>query len=216
MHAAEITRILEDAVADRRLLTHPFYRRWEAGALSVGELAAYAGQYRYFEAALPAALAAVASRLPQGPARALVEANLADELGVPAPHLRLFDAFAESVGATAAAAGPAAAALADHYDAGADPVAVLAAIGAYEVQAADIAASKADGLRLRYGIGPDGTAFWDVHATMDRDHASWTAQALAALDAPPADVAAAAGRAADAWWTFLDEREAQSPAAACC
>ena len=47
--------------------------------------------------------------------------------------------------------------------AGGDPVAALAMIAAYEVQAADIAASKGDGLRRHYGFDAEGTAFWDVH-----------------------------------------------------
>ena len=34
----------------------------------------------------------------------------------------------------------------------------LAALAAYEVQASDIAASKADGLRVRYDVSDDGHA----------------------------------------------------------
>ncbi|HXW31468.1 MAG TPA: hypothetical protein VEJ21_00145, partial [Acidimicrobiales bacterium] len=84
-----INRIYEEALADRRLLAHPFYRRWEAGELSGSELAAYAAQYRHFEAALPELLETVIQALPSGPARRAVEANLADERGVPAAHLSL-------------------------------------------------------------------------------------------------------------------------------
>ena len=213
MRTAEITRILEDAVCERRLLTHPFYRRWEAGELSMDELAAYAAQYRHFEAVLPEVLAAASAQLPQGRARALVESNLADELGVPVAHLALFDDFADAVGASAADPAPATRALVELYRealATGGAAAVLGAIGAYEVQSADIASSKAEGLRLHYGIAAAGTAFWDVHASMDDVHAGWTADALAALDSPPAEVSAAAWRAAEAWWAFLDERQAEA------
>ena len=219
MRTAEITRILEDAVSEHRLLTHPFYRRWEAGELSTDELAAYAAQYRHFEAALPEVLAAASSQLPDGHARALVESNLADELGVPVAHLTLFDDFAAAVGASAADPTPATLALVKSYRDAVDtggPAAVLAAVGAYEVQSADIASSKAEGLRLSYGITAAGTAFWDVHASMDAVHAGWTADALAALDASPADVSAAARRAAEAWWSFLDERQAEAVLPAPC
>jgi hypothetical protein len=46
MHHAEVDRVLAAAPADRRLLDHPFYRRWEAGKVSIAELGAYAAQYR--------------------------------------------------------------------------------------------------------------------------------------------------------------------------
>lgn len=40
---------------------------------------------------------------------------------------------------------------------------------------------KQGGLRAHYGIAQAGSAFWDVHASMDADHASWTLDALGAL-----------------------------------
>ena len=92
---------LRAALVDRQLLDHPFYRRWEAGTLSEGELAAYAEQYRHIERELPVTLAAIAAALPPGRARELVEANLADELGSPEPHAELFESFAGPAGAAA-------------------------------------------------------------------------------------------------------------------
>ena len=56
-------------------------------------------------------------------------------------------------------------------------------VAAYEVQAADIAASKGDGLRRHYGFDEEGTRFWDVHRTQEVDHAGWSIEALTALDA---------------------------------
>ena len=140
MHKERIHHSLAGALIGRHLLTHPFYRRWEAGTLGEGELAAYAGQYRHIERALPATLASIAEGLPEGPARALVEANLADELGVPAPHALLFESFAQAAGAVPDVAPSAAtgALLATIRSASAtDPVAALSMVAAYEVQAAD-------------------------------------------------------------------------------
>jgi pyrroloquinoline quinone (PQQ) biosynthesis protein C len=217
MHTDRIHEVLTDALVGRHLLTHPFYRRWEAGALAEGELAAYAEQYRLIERELPVTLAAIAARLPQGPARRLVEANLADELGVPAPHAEIFESFAGAAGAASdIAPTPATAALLAAVRAAAttDPVAALSMVAAYEVQAADIAASKADGLRRHYGMDAEGTRFWDVHTTQEVNHADWSAEALADLEADPAVVRAAAQVAADAWWSFLSERDALAPAGA--
>ena len=69
MHPQPIDEVLAEAIVGRRLLTHPFYRRWEAGSLTEGELAAYAEQYRHIERALPVTLAAIADALPAGHAR---------------------------------------------------------------------------------------------------------------------------------------------------
>jgi pyrroloquinoline-quinone synthase len=213
---------LGDAVArsleGKTLLTHPFYRRWEAGELTTGELREYAVHYRAFESALPAVLTAVLERLEAdgyaAPA-ALVAENLADELGRPEPHLAMFDRFADALGegAVATVPGPAAQALArTYFDLVAEgPVGALAGLAAYETQASAIASSKGEGLRRWYGLDEAGTEFWDVHAQMDAEHGEWALGALAELGANPDEVGEAAGRAADAWWAMLDEREAEAP-----
>jgi pyrroloquinoline quinone (PQQ) biosynthesis protein C len=213
MLRTELDALLDDILRTRRLLAHPFYRRWEAGTLDRTELASYAAQYRHFEAALPAVLEGIAAGLPAGRARDLVEANLSDERSVPAPHLTLFDAFAGAVAAPVDDMTPATEALVDLYRvlADASPVAALAAVAAYEVQAPAVAASKADGLRRRYGLDDDGTRFWDVHAGIDDAHGDWMLEALGSVADGPDDVSGPATAAADAWWAFLDEREAAAP-----
>lgn len=215
MHTAHIQEALVDALTGRQLLTHPFYRRWEAGTLADGELAAYAEQYRHLEGELPLTLAAVAGQLPAGRARTLVEANLADELGEPAPHAVMFESFARAAGAredVAPTKATAALLSAIRSAAGRDPVAALSMVAAYEVQAADIAASKADGLRRHYGLDAEGTRFWDVHTTQEVAHAGWSTEALAVVDADAAVVYESARVAAEAWWDFLTEREELAPA----
>jgi pyrroloquinoline-quinone synthase len=219
MHPQPIDEVLAEAIVGRRLLTHPFYRRWEAGTLNEGELAAYAEQYRHIERELPVTLAAIVEALPAGRARDLVKANLADELGTPEPHAQLFESFARAAGATPdAPATPSTAALLAvvRTTAANDPVAALAMIAAYEVQAADIAASKGDGLRRHYGFDDEGTAFWDVHRTQEVDHAGWSMEALTALEADLDVVQAAATVSADSWWLFLSERDELAPAVAPC
>jgi pyrroloquinoline-quinone synthase len=219
MHTQQIHEVLTDAIVGRHLLTHPFYRRWEAGALSGAELAAYAEQYRHIERELPVTLAAIADALPEGRARQLVEANLADELGTPEPHAVLFESFARAAGAAPEApATPSTAALLALVRTAAanDPAAALAMVAAYEVQAADIAGSKSDGLRRHYGLDEEGTRFWDVHHTQEVDHAGWSLEALVEMGADPDVVQVAALVSADSWWLFLSEREELAPAAAPC
>lgn len=217
MLRSTLDRLLDDTLRGRRLLEHPFYRRWEAGQLQPAELAAYAAQYRHFEALLPDVLAGAVAAMPDGPARSLVQANLDDERSSPEPHLSLFDEFAAALHAPRdEPASEATAALVSSYTSAlGDPVATLAAVAAYEVQAPGIARSKAEGLRAHYGLSDAQTHFWDVHGTMDDDHATWTLDALAALSPGEDVVRGAARQAADAWWAFLDERQeaAAAPAA---
>jgi pyrroloquinoline quinone (PQQ) biosynthesis protein C len=217
-------RALAEAVArgveGRALLAHPFYRRWEAGRLAPEELAEYAVNYRAFEAALPLVLDAVSEALAergQYESAALVERNLADETSSPEPHLVLFDRFAAGMGAdTSRGPGPAATALVATYRELVDegPGAALAGLAAYEIQAAVVAATKADGLRHLYGADAAASEFWDVHASMDADHGDWAVDALTECGALPAAAFDAARRAADAWWAFLDEREDEAPVSA--
>ena len=208
MNGAEVAGLLAQALEGRRLLDHPFYRRWEAGGLADGDLASYASQYRFFEEYLPVALDTVAKGLPVGRARDFVLSNLADELGPPVSHLELFAGFEEAVGARAEAAGPAVTELVSLYRdaASGESAEALAVIAAYEVQASEIAATKAAGLRDHYSVGEAGREFWDVHASIEADHAQWTIDALSEVGRPE-PVREAARRSADAWWRFLDERE---------
>ncbi|MBV9659537.1 MAG: iron-containing redox enzyme family protein [Acidimicrobiales bacterium] len=210
MPSSPVRAALTAAVADHRLLDHPYYRKWQAGELTVEDLAAYAAQYRRFEEVLPEVLSNVAGQLPEGPVRRLVADNLEDEKSHPRAHLELFDGFAGAVGAdTATASTTATARLVDVYldGVGEGAVPALAVIAAYESQAAEIASTKADALRDHFDFGPAATEFWDVHAGMEGSHSEWTLEALASLEAEPEVVAEWASKSARAWWSFLDERD---------
>lgn len=200
----------------RKLLDHPYYRLWQEGMLTRADLAEYAAQYRHVERTLPSALEAVAHQLPDSAALDLVLANLADELGTPRPHVDLFESFAAAVDAPAEVPPtPATVHLVDVYrDAAASSATTaLAVIGAYEVQAAEVAATKAASLRAWFGMDGTDVEFWDVHARLEESHASWTLEALRELDAPNDETALASALSAGAWWSFLDERLALRTAA---
>jgi len=200
---------IDHALEGRLLLTHPFYRRWEAGELLDGELAAYGAQYEHFERQLPLTLAAIVETCPSGDVRDAVGANLDDELHRPSPHLELLASFLEAVGATTAAPTPATLALVALYEeAPARSTGfALGVVAAYERQAAAIARSKADGLRVHYGLDDAATCFWDVHAVLEEEHADWTLGAADTL--PREEVLAGVADSRDAWWSFLDERDAE-------
>ena len=203
-----LNTVLESALDDLKLLSHPFYQRWEAGEISLGELRLYAGQYRYFEEMLPRFLQQLADQLPEGFARESVLKNLADEISSPS-HLELFERFADHYHASPAPISPAMKRLVDVY---ADvltrgPASALAGLWAYESQGASIADSKAEGLSNHYAASDEALAFWLAHGTIEGDHARWTLEALAELQPDEETVRDATRRIGEAWWEFLDERE---------
>ena len=202
-----LERELSGVLAGRRLLDHPFYRRWERGELRAVELAAYAAQYRHLEAALPELLRGVIAGMDGGPGRDAVLRTLADEVGPPS-HVELFDGFAAAVDAIPAPPTPATAALLElqRRQVAEGPATGLAALLAYELQVPEVAASKAAGLHAHHGVSAGGTRFWDLHAGLDVEHAAWSLDALASLDGDPARVADSARQVAGGWWAFLDER----------
>lgn len=213
----DLQAALETALTDRRLLSHPFYQRWCRGELTTRDLRAYAEQYRFFEAELPGALARIRDRVADDGVQMMVQRNLDDELGATGTaHLALFERFAGALAADPDAAPSAATRhLIATYRSLVDesPQAGLAGVLAYEAQASEIAESKAAGLERRYALSGDAIEFWTVHATADLAHARWAVEALDALGATPDAVHTGARAAADAWWAFLDEREAACAAA---
>jgi pyrroloquinoline quinone (PQQ) biosynthesis protein C len=155
MPTKTLTVTVDRAIGSRRLLDHQYYRSWQQGALTMDELRAYAEQYRHVEAVLPEVLAAAALATIDKGARALIESNLTDEMSRPASHLELFDRFAAAVGVEdRAEATPATSCLVKMYRQAAanGAVSTLAAIAAYETQAADIASTKAESLRRHHGL----------------------------------------------------------------
>ena len=203
-----LTQLIDDALAGRRLLDHPFYIRWQTGQLRDGELRSYAEQYRFFERRLPLFLTELSERLDAGPSRDFVIANLADEVGPPS-HVDLFDHFANAVGANDVEVSPAMALLLDAYATALDEGAEVALAGlvAYETQGAAIADTKRDGLIDHYGVSGDGLDFWATHGSVEDDHAKWTIDALEGLDPSPDVVRRGVSLVANAWWDFLSERE---------
>ena len=192
-----------------RLLNHPFYRRWEEGCLQDGELSSYAAQYRYFEAQLPSFLEGLEGLVENDEAKALVAANLADEVGGEVTHLELFENFATAVDATTEEISPAMAALIETYRAAVaegDAAYALGVLAGYEVQASEVAMTKGAGLRAHYGVTGAGLSFWDVHGTAEADHAAWTLEASTTVDSDR--FVQGANASAAAWWSFLNERDA--------
>jgi pyrroloquinoline-quinone synthase len=155
-----------DAVRARRdVLAHPFYQRWSAGELTRDDLALYAGQYRHAVVALATATERAAQDVPA----------LAPHAREEAEHVALWDGFVDEVGGDAAAAPVAETERCAAVWAGSpedSPLERLVGIYAIEASQPAISAVKAAGLRSRYGVDePAATAYFDLHAERDVEHA---------------------------------------------
>jgi pyrroloquinoline-quinone synthase len=186
------------------VLEHPFYVRWSRGELAPGELAAYSGQYRHAVTALAAAPAGAAGKA-TGRLRAHLEAHAAEE----SEHVELWDRFLEAAGGdrTAAPTPETESCAAAWSDPGRSVTATLAALYAIEAAQPAIAEVKREGLVRFYGFTPGAaTDYFDVHATLDREHAAahraWIDQAL--QDADAGELLDAARDVLAANWRLLD------------
>jgi len=154
-----------DAVRERwNVLNHPFYTRWSEGTLTRAELAHYSGQYRHAVVALAEATARAAQ----------LEPSLAPHAAEEAEHVALWDGFVEVVGGdSSAAASPETAACARAWSQDGSLLETLVGIYAIEAAQPAISATKATGLRERYGIdAPAATAYFDLHERLDVEHAA--------------------------------------------
>jgi len=213
MANAELVARLDAAIAEKNLLKHPFYRAWQAGELSREELQLYAAQYYRHVEAFPRHLRVLAART-EGPLRATVMENLAEEENPAASHPRLWRDFAAAVGVgeddiTCCPALPGTQAVVQTYReiCGDRPVAeAVAALYAYESQVPEIATTKIEGLKTFYGItNPEALAYFTVHEEADKAHrAAWRNWLEQHADGDSDEIMATTDNALNALWGALD------------
>jgi pyrroloquinoline-quinone synthase len=183
---------IDEARARWNVLDHPFYLRWERGELTRDELAFYAGEYRHAVVALADAATAAGDR-----------AHAAEE----SAHVSLWDDFA------AALAAPLDREPTPETDGCAeawrrqDPLEARAVLYAVESGQPDVSRTKLAGLVEHYGFasGSTGTAYFELHAERDHDHAAQSKAVLAGTRDEDADrLAAAAEAALEGNWRLLD------------
>ena len=214
--------MIDTKVAERAMLSHPFYQAWTEGRLPIDTLRDYARQYFHHVEAFPRAVSAVHSACPDREGRRMLADNLAEEEGVEAgkqDHATLWMMFACGLGESEQAVkaqglNPETQALIDtfrklsrqSYAAG------LGALYAYESQFPGVASAKIEGLIHRYGIADEATLrFFRVHEGADVEHSKVCRALLDRLGADEQAEAVAAGEElAGALWNFLSGVEARA------
>jgi pyrroloquinoline-quinone synthase len=210
MSGTSIRSAMDQEVATRRLLDHPFYKAWVDGELSRDDLAVYAREYWHHVREFPRYLEAVRDRLPEGTARQAIEKNLADEID--GDHDSLWLQFADAVGAksdqlTAADPSDQTRTCTDAWMqacASKSPEFALAMLYAYESQIPTVAVSKTEGLAAHYGVSGPGSEYFEVHAEIDVEHSRDLAQAVEDVSTRPEEAVAGAKAGAETALRLLD------------
>ena len=218
----KVSTAIDSRVAERAMLSHPFYQAWTEGRLPLDTLRDYARQYFHHVEAFPRAVSAVHSACDDREGRRMLAENLAEEEGLEAgkqDHASLWLMFAYGLGEREEAVrsqrlNPETRALIDtfrklsrqSYAAG------LGALYAYESQFPGVAHAKIEGLIERYGISEESTLrFFRVHESADVEHSDVCRTLLDRLpEAQRGEAIAAGEELAGALWNFLSGVEVRA------
>jgi len=212
----EFLTALDQLIAEKHLLKHPFYRMWSEGRLTLENLRAYAVSYYPHVAAFPAYVSGVHSGCDDPALRRELLENLIEEEGGEETHPALWRRFAVAIGASESDLS-----IAPRTPEVAEAIAVfrsstrqgsvaqgLAALYAYESQIPEVSRTKREGLAAFYGVTDESaTRFFSVHERADVWHREVEREALSRVaDSPEkrAEALAAAGRCCDALNRALD------------
>ncbi len=207
---------IDAIIAEKSILKHPFYQRWQAGEMTLGELKGYTCQYYQHVLAFPRYVSGTHANCDDLADRQELLENLREEEEGPSNHPELWLRFGEAIGLqredmTGAEPLPETAALDESFrriTKDSPFIAGIAALYAYESQVPEVAGTKMEGLKRYYGVdSPDGLRFFVVHHSLDVEHSAVTRNMVARYaEAPGAEESAvdAAEEACDALWGFLD------------
>lgn len=217
-----VSSAIDAKVAQRAMLSHPFYQAWTEGRLPLETLRSYARQYFHHVEAFPRAVSAVHSACDDRSGRRMLAENLAEEEGIEEgkqDHASLWLMFARGLGESEAEVrsqplNPETEALIEtfrtlsrrSYASG------LGALYAYESQFPAVAKAKIEGLIDRYRIdGEETLRFFRVHESADVEHSAVCRELLDRLpEAKRAEAIASGEELAGALWNFLSGVECRT------
>jgi pyrroloquinoline-quinone synthase len=213
MNQTHLDQIDQD-IAAKHLLNHPFYLAWTRGELSREALVDYARQYYRHVAAFPTYLSALHANCDNQATRKEVLNNLIDEEAGSPNHPELWLNFAEGLGVKGrhvqrVEKWPETKNLIDSFRSvcrDSSTAEGLAALYAYESQIPAICESKIDGLKKHYGFAdPKHYEYFSVHIEADREHSAAERKLLGGyLDNRNFEsVRASVNRVLDALWEML-------------
>lgn len=168
---------LDDLIAEKSLLKHPFYVRWSMGELTLPELQVYAKEYYHLVRAVPGVVARVQTHTAGTAFADRMQENFREET----EHIALWERFASSLGVTKED-------LLAHTPSADVVMAVrrleelaeqsleqgVVAMYALERELAAIAQTKKEGLLRYYGLtSEDAHAYFDEHLREEKHLEVW-------------------------------------------
>lgn len=184
---SELIKKLDQIIAEKNLLKHPFYQLWSKGELSLEALRNYAKQYYHLVNAFPTLISGVHCNCPELKSRQQLLSNLMDEELGEKNHPELWLRFCDGLGMRREEvldekAVPETKQLIKTFSKLTKKKSFqegTAALYAYESQVPDLAESKIKGLKQHYGIKyPSCLEFFSVHKDGDILHARASRQIL--------------------------------------
>jgi len=205
---------IDNDIAEKHLLKHPFYLAWTRGELRREALSDYARQYYHHVAAFPTYLSAVHANCDDQPTRKQLLSNLIDEEAASPNHPELWLKFAKSLGVSDVNTQdtekwPETKNLINAFRSvcgNGSTAEGLAALYAYESQVPAICESKIDGLKKHYGFtNSEHYRYFTVHIGADREHSASERKMLSSyIDNHNFEsVKASVTRVLDALWDML-------------
>ena len=205
---------IDEQIAGRSLLTHPFYQAWTRGELTAAALKDYAIQYYRHVEAFPTYLSALHSHTEDAATRRQILQNLMDEEAGSPNHPELWMQFAGAVGASedevkSAQPWDETRNLVDAFRRlcrNGSTAEGLATLYSYESQIPAVAASKIDGLKRFYGHDtPQALQYFVVHEEADIEHSAVERRLLEqhVSDVNADSVKRASAMALEAMWEML-------------
>ena len=205
---------IDNDVAEKHLLKHPFYLAWTRGLLSRDALKDYARQYYHHVAAFPTYISAVHAQCDDQATRKQVLSNLIDEEAGSPNHPELWKQFAQGLGVNDIDLAriekqPETKELIETFRSACGKGSTaegLGALYAYESQIPSICESKIDGLKKYYGFTePEHYEYFTVHIEADREHSAAERDLLSRYldDRNFKLVKASVNRILDALWEML-------------
>jgi pyrroloquinoline-quinone synthase len=205
---------IDNDVAEKHLLKHPFYLAWTRGELSKQALTDYARQYYHHVAAFPTYLSAVHAQCDDQATRKQLLSNLIDEEAGSPNHPELWKQFAQGLGVNDIDLAriekqPETKELIKTFRSACGQGSTaegLGALYAYESQIPSICESKIEGLKKHYGFTkPEHYEYFTVHIEADRGHSAAEREMLSRYinERNFESVKASVNRVLDALWEML-------------
>jgi len=170
----DLIKQVDEMIAERSLLKHPFYEMWSDGKLTIDSLAGYSKEYFQLVKAVPSFMTPIIEKAPKSAIAELIDnkqeeadhvrpwIKFAGELGISEQELTSYEGLEKTKKAVSDLSD-----LMNTYEGGS------CAMYAFEKEIPKISQTKLDGMAKFYGMSNDeATEYFKLHTEADIRHAA--------------------------------------------